>query len=45
MKEFEVPEVEVVVFDKKDIITASDCGCVSCIPCPEKDHCSYDFGF
>jgi len=44
MKEFKVPEVEVVVFDKNDVIASStECGCVSCIPCPEKDHCSYDF--
>ena len=42
MKEFIIPEVEVVVFDQKDVIVTSTCGCVSCIPCPEKDHCQYD---
>lgn len=42
MKMFVVPEVEVVVFDQKDAIVTSNCGCVSCIPCPEKDHCQYD---
>lgn len=45
MKEFEVPQFEVVYFIKNDIITAS-CRCVDCTVCPEgKDNCPHvDFG-
>ena len=44
MKEFEVPQVEVVRFGKQDVMTAScptDCMCVECLPCAEGDHCTY----
>lgn len=39
MKEFEVPQFDVVYFMKNDIITAS-CKCVDCQECPSgKDNC------
>lgn len=43
MKEFMKPEVEIVYFNQKDIITESPCPCVQCGVCPEGDHCpKYD---
>ena len=39
MKKFEIPMVEIVYFDKKDVITTSSCDCVECPICPEGDHC------
>ena len=44
MKKFEIPMVEVVYFDKKDVIATSyTCDCVECGVCPEGNHCpSYD---
>lgn len=40
MKKFEIPEVEVVSFEKKDIITTSvPCKCVECTVCPEGNDC------
>ena len=46
MKKFEVPEVETVYFEQKDIITESvPCGCVECTVCPDgKDNCTMDDG-
>ncbi len=46
MKKFVVPEVEIVYFGQKDIITASNpCVCVECTICDYgKNDCScYDF--
>lgn len=44
MKAFERPKFDVVFFQQDNIITASDCGCVSCTVCPDgKNDCScYD---
>jgi len=44
MKAFVIPEIEIVRFEQKDVITTSQvCGCVECPQCPEKDSCSYDY--
>lgn len=47
MKEFLVPEVEVIRFAQKDVIATSVCTCVDCQVCPEgKDNCQcVDFSF
>lgn len=40
MKKFEIPMVEIVYFDQKDVIATSVCTCVECTICPEgKDSC------
>lgn len=40
MKKFEIPMVEIVYFDQKDVIATSVCGCVECTVCPEgKNNC------
>lgn len=46
MKVFVIPEVEVVSFSQKDIISTSVCRCVDCTICPPgKNNCTcYDFG-
>lgn len=42
MKKFEIPMVEVVSFDQKDVIATSNCRCVDCGVCPPgKDNCEY----
>ena len=42
MKKFIVPEVEMVYFEQKDIISTSQCRCVDCTVCPPgKDDCKY----
>ena len=42
MKKFEIPEVEVVRFVQKDIITSSSCVCVDCTVCPPgSNNCKY----
>lgn len=42
MKMFEIPEVEFVRFDQRDVIVTSTCECVECGVCPEGDHCPTD---
>lgn len=45
MKVFEVPQVEIVRFGQKDVLTTSscptDCTCVECLPCVVGDDCEY----
>lgn len=41
MKKFEIPELEIVKFNQKDIIITSTCECVECPECPEQDSCPY----
>ena len=45
MKKFEVPTLEVVRFNQKDILTTSSCWCDACTVCPEgKNDCMcFDF--
>lgn len=47
MKDFEIPELEVVRFEKKDIIVTSTCVCVDCKECPAgKNNCECnDFAY
>ena len=45
MKTFKAPVVQIIRFDRMDIITASQCACDACTVCPEgKNDCRcYDF--
>lgn len=44
MKVFEAPQLEIVRFGQKDMLTTScppDCICVECLPCEDSNHCTY----
>ena len=42
MKKFEIPEIEVVHFEKDDVISTSTCVCVDCKECPPgSNNCRY----